>query len=95
MVPHTKFLHLSSDAEWQDAERITNSRLITTMPDDAHGVVVLYRPHTTSVDQWALLRCPVDPPYSITLECCGPHCAQRRSDLMNIVQQVASSVIGS
>ena len=95
-----QFLHLSSDAEWQRAEQITHSRLITTEPGDAHAVVLVHPPPQIgddaapgSQDQWALLRCPINPPYSLTLECCGPFCALNRRELMNVVQQVARYVM--
>lgn len=83
-----KFLHLSSESKWQEAESLVGQRLVTTRPDEAHGLVFC------TDCCWALVRCPMTTPYSLTLECCDDDGdSDQHVALWEAVQHVAAATV--
>lgn len=81
-----RFLHLSSNSKWQEAEKLVGQPLVTTRPDEAHALVFCGQ-------CWALVRSPMATPYTVTLECCDDGDADQHQTLWAAVQQVATAAL--
>lgn len=83
-------MHLTDSQRWHEARQTTGDPLVSSQPAEAHALV------TVADGGWALLRCPMEPPFSVFMECCNNNgdddgCTQR-AVLWQAVQCVVRSV---